>query len=55
MPDGTKVYEKSIYKDPEKYFTDDVMEKLDVAVAKEFRYGSDVVEEEPPTPAVDTE
>lgn len=55
MPDGTKVYEKSIYKDPEKYFTDDVMEKLDVAVAKEFRYGSDVVEEESPTPAVDTE
>ncbi len=55
MPDGTKVYEKSIYKDPEKYFTDDVMEKLDVAVAKEFRYGSDVVEEESPTPTVDTE
>ena len=55
MPDGSKVYEKSIYKDPEKYFTDDVMEKLDVAVAKEFRYGSDVVEEEPPTPAVDPE
>ena len=21
MPDGTKVYEKSVYKDPEKYFT----------------------------------
>ena len=55
MPDGTKVYEKSIYKDPEKYFTDDVMEKLDVAVAKEFRYGTDVVEEEPPTLAVDPE
>ena len=55
MPDGTKVYEKSIYKDPEKYFTDDVMEKLDVAVAKEFRYGTDVVEEEPPTLDADSE
>ena len=45
MPDGTKVYEKSIYKDPEKYFTEDVMEQLEKCVAKEFKYGSSVVEE----------
>jgi hypothetical protein len=26
--------------DPEKYFTEDVMEKLEVAAKKEFLYGS---------------
>lgn len=41
MPDGTKVYEKVIYKNPEKYFTDDIMEQLEVAVSKEFKYGTD--------------
>ena len=41
MPDGTKVYEKTIYKDPTKYFTDDVMSQLEIAVGKEFKYGSD--------------
>ena len=45
LPDGTKVYEKSIYKDPTKYFTSDVMEKLEDAVAKEFKYGKVGLEE----------
>ena len=45
LPDGSKVYEKSIYKDPEKYFTDDIMSKLEDAVAKEFKYGKVGVEE----------
>jgi len=45
LPDGSKVYEKSIYKDPEKYFTDDIMTKLEDAVAKEFKYGKIGVEE----------
>ena len=45
LPDGTKVYEKSIYKDPTKYFTDDIMSKLEDAVAKEFKYGKVGVEE----------
>ena len=45
LPDGSKVYEKSIYKDPEKYFTDDIMAKLEDAVAKEFKYGKIGVEE----------
>ena len=45
LPDGSKVYEKSIYKDPTKYFTKDVMDKLEDAVAKEFKYGKVGVEE----------
>ena len=45
LPDGTKVYEKSIYKDPEKYFTEEIMVKLEDAVAKEFKYGKVGVEE----------
>ena len=45
LPDGSKVYEKSIYKDPEKYFTDDIMSKLEDAAAKEFKYGKVGVEE----------
>jgi len=37
--DGKKVYAKAIYKDPESYFTQDVMEKLDQIAMKEFSYG----------------
>ena len=40
LPDGTKIYEKSIYKDPEKYFTEEIMEQLEKAVEKEFKYGT---------------
>ena len=40
MPDGTKQYGKSILNDPEKYFTKDIMDKLEVASDKEFRYGN---------------
>ena len=39
MPDGTKQYGKSILNDPEKYFTKDIMDKLEIASDKEFRYG----------------
>ena len=39
FPDGTKAYEKAIYKNPEKYFTEDIMSKLDEAASKEFIYG----------------
>ncbi|AHB81006.1 RecA-like protein [Synechococcus phage S-MbCM100] len=38
--DGKKVYAKAILKDPEKYFTPEVMQALDEAAAKEFLYGS---------------
>jgi len=39
LPDGTKQYAKTINNDPEKYFTDDIMQKLDEAAQKEFSYG----------------
>ena len=38
--DGKKVYAKAIYKDPETYFTPEVMEKLDKVAKKEFSYGN---------------
>jgi hypothetical protein len=40
MPDGTKAFEKAIVKNPEKYFTDDIMKQLEEAVFQEFNYGS---------------
>lgn len=39
MPDGTKVFGKTINKEPEKYFTEDIMVKLEEAARKEFLYG----------------
>ena len=40
MPDGTKQYGKSILSDPEKYFTKDIMDKIEEAAQKEFTYGN---------------
>ena len=37
--DGKKVYAKAILADPEKYFTPEVMEKLDVIAKGTFSYG----------------
>ena len=37
--DGKKVYAKAIYKDPESYFTTEVMEKLDAIAQQHFAYG----------------
>jgi RecA/RadA recombinase len=37
--DGKKIYGKEILKDPEKYFTPEVMEKLDVIAQGTFAYG----------------
>ena len=46
VTDGTKVYEKQIYKQPEKYFTQFVMEQLEEAVGREFKYGKlEVIDE----------
>ena len=42
---GTKVFGKSINENPEKYYTDDIMEQLEAAAHKEFMYGVD--EDEP--------
>jgi RecA/RadA recombinase len=41
MPDGTKVFGKSINTEPEKYFTDEVLEKIDEYTKKKFTYGQD--------------
>ena len=37
--DGKKIYAKEILKSPEKYFTEEVMQKLDVIAKGEFSYG----------------
>jgi RecA/RadA recombinase len=39
LPNGDKAFEKNINEEPEKYFTEDVMKRLEEAVAKEFKYG----------------
>ena len=39
LPDGTTAFGKNINEDPEKYFTEAVMEQLEQAVQKEFKYG----------------
>jgi RecA/RadA recombinase len=40
LPDGTKQFGKTINEDPEKYFTEDLMLKLEDAAFKEFKYGN---------------
>ena len=37
--DGKKIYAKQILKEPEEYFTEEVMQKLDEIARKEFSYG----------------
>jgi len=44
LPDGSKAFGKTINNDPTKYFTKDILKKIDeVACKKEFKYG-DVIE-----------
>ena len=38
--DGKKVYGKQIYAEPEKYFTEEVMSKLDEISKNTFSYGT---------------
>jgi len=45
MPDGTKQFGKEILNNPHKYFTEDIMHKLDLACDTEFKYGSKEIEE----------
>ena len=40
MPDGAKLYGKQILNDPEKYFTKEVMDRIEEAAQKEFTYGN---------------
>ena len=44
LPDGSKQFEKRIYADPTKYFTEDVLNRLDQYCEKEFSYGSDTTD-----------
>ena len=38
--EGTKLYEKAIYREPEKYLTSAVMDKIEEYVKKEYTYGT---------------
>ena len=40
LGDGKKIYAKEILKNPEKYFTEEVLEKLDVIARGTFSYGA---------------
>jgi RecA/RadA recombinase len=40
LPDGSSAFEKNIYENPQKYFTKEILEKLENAAQKEFKYGS---------------
>lgn len=42
--DGKKVWPKTVENNPQEYFTDDVLLKVDEACKKKFLYGSDYVE-----------
>jgi hypothetical protein len=46
MPDGTKQFGKEILSNPTKYFTKDIMHKLNLACESEFMYGSDLTKDE---------
>ena len=39
LPNGMKQYGKSILREPEKYFTEEIMQQLETAAEKEFKYG----------------
>ena len=39
LPDGSKAFGKTINNDPEKFFTEEIMEKLNEVAGKEFMYG----------------
>ena len=39
LPDGRKVYEKQLNADPEKYYTEEILDQINDAAAREFKYG----------------
>ena len=41
MPDGTKVFGKSINENADKYFTKEVLDKIDEHTKRKFTYGED--------------
>lgn len=44
LPDGSKVFGKEINTNPEKYFTEDVLKRLDECAKKEYSYGQVFIE-----------
>lgn len=42
MPDGSKHFGKSIYQEPAKFFTKDILDAINEGVKKEFSYGESV-------------
>jgi len=40
LPDGSKQFGKTILNNPKDYFTDEIMEKLEIAADKEFKYAT---------------
>lgn len=45
LPDGSKAFEKSILNNPEKYFTQEILEQIDEWCAKRFKYVSGAISE----------
>ena len=41
LPDGTTQFSKTIHKNPEKYFTTEILDKLDEVAKQEFLYGNE--------------
>ena len=46
LADGTSKFAKAINKNPEKYFTQDVLDAIEVYVAEKFLYGNDIDDED---------
>lgn len=46
LPDGSKTFGKTINNNPEKFFTEEIMQQLDECASKEFKYGNQVPVEE---------
>lgn len=46
LPDGTKAFGKSINNDPEKYYTPELLQQIDEACSREFKYGQLSLEDE---------
>jgi len=46
MPDGSKIFGKAILNEPEKYFTEDVLEKINQHAKTIFLYGDNTPEKE---------
>ena len=40
LPDGSKTFGKTINKDPEKYFTEDILKQINEKLKDDFLYGA---------------